>query len=281
MKKVLVTGGCGFIGYALSKKLLEEGNEVDIIDNLYIGSEAKVAEGANFLGGDVRAMENIPNKQYDWIFHLAAFSRLELSYQHRNLTFSVNVDGTKEVLEYALRNKTKMIFVSSSSVHHSISPYSSSKRIGEELCNFYRDGMGLDVTIVRLYNVYGPGELIESHMAALIGKWRNQINNNLPITYHNLGTQLKPFTYIDDVVDGLVRLIKTKEINLGGWEMGNDVSYSVHNVYEMFKNRFPSLQIEKKIGGLGQYSMSRRKDDEVRRLGWFPKDRLKKYIDNL
>lgn len=118
-------------------------------------------------------------------------------------------------------------------------------------------------------------------MAALIGKWRNQINNNLPITYHNLGTQLKPFTYIDDVVDGLVRLIKTKEINLGGWEMGNDVSYSVHNVYEMFKNRFPSLQIEKKIGGLGQYSMSRRKDDEVRRLGWFPKDRLKKYIDNL
>lgn len=279
--KILVTGGCGFIGYALSEQLITDGHEVHIVDNQYIGREAKVAEGAKFVGGDVRAMENISDKPYDWIYHLAAFSRVGLSYEHQNYTFSTNVDGTKSVLEYAKRNGCKVVFASSSSVHHSISPYSTSKRMGEELCRFYRDGLGVDITIVRLYNVYGPGELIESHMAALIGKWRNQINNNLPITYHNLGTQLKPFTYIDDVVDGLVRLIKTKEINLGGWEMGNDVSYSVHNVYEMFKNRFPSLQIEKKIGGLGQYSMSRRKDDEVRRLGWFPKDRLKKYIDNL
>jgi len=279
--KILVTGGCGFIGHALCKKLLEEGHEVHIVDNHYIGKEAKIAPGAKFVGGDVRAMENISDKPYDWIYHLAAFSRVNLSYEEQNYTFSTNIDGTKSVLEYAKRNGCKVIFASSSSVHQSVSPYSTSKRIGEELCNFYRKGLGVNITIVRLYNVYGPGELVESHMAALIGKWKNQINNNIPLTYYNLGTQLKPFTHIDDVIGGLLKLIKTKEINLGGWEMGNTVSYSVHNVYEMFRNRFPNLQIEKKYKQLGEYSIGRRKDDEVIRLGWFPKDRLKEYINSL
>ena len=222
--KILVTGGCGFIGHALCKRLLEEGHEVHIVDNHYIGKEAKIAEGAKFVGGDVRAMENISDKPYDWIYHLAAFSRVWLSYGNQNYTFSTNVDGTKSVLEYAKRNGCKVIFASSSSIHHSISPYSTSKRMGEELCRFYRDGLGVDITIVRLYNVYGPGELVESHMAALLGRWRNQINNNLPITYHNLGTHLKPFTHIDDVIIGLIKLIKTKEINRNGWELGNDIS---------------------------------------------------------
>jgi len=279
--KILVTGGCGFIGYALSKKLLEEGNEVDIIDNLYIGSEAKVAEGANFLGGDVRAMENIPNKQYDWIFHLAAFSRLELSYQHRNLTFSVNVDGTKEVLEYALRNKTKMIFVSSSSVHHSISPYSSSKRIGEEVCNFYRDGMGLDVTIVRLYNVYGPGELIDSHMAAVIGKWRRNIRDGKEIEITMRGLSYRAFTYIDDVVDGLVKLSKTDLINHSGWEMGNNIVYSIDQLYEMFKEKYPDLKVKYIDSVKGNYRIATRKDNDVERLEWYPRDILREYIKSI
>lgn len=279
--KILVTGGCGFIGHSLTKRLLEEGHEVYIVDNHYIGRESKIAEGAKFVGGDVRAMENIVDKPYDWIYHLAAFSRVGLSYQNQNYTFSTNVDGTKSVLEYAKRNGCKVIFASSSSVHHSISPYSTSKRMGEELCRFYRDGLGVDTTIVRLYNVYGPGELVESHMAALIGKWRNQINNNLPITFHSVGTHLKPFTHIDDVVNGLIKLIKTKEVNLSGWELGNTTSYSVHQVYKMFEERFPNIKVEKIVDVLGAYSMSRRKNDEVIRLGWFPKDRLKEYINSL
>jgi len=279
--KILVTGGCGFIGHALCKRLLEEGHEVHIVDNHYIGREAKIAEGAKFVGGDVRAMENISDKPYDWIYHLAAFSRVWLSYENQNYTFSTNVDGTKSVLEYAKRNGSKVIFASSSSIHHSISPYSTSKRMGEELCRFYRDGLGVDITIVRLYNVYGPGELVESQMAALLGRWRNQINNNLPITYHNLGTHLKPFTHIDDVIIGLIKLIKTKEINHNGWELGNDISYSVHQVYKMFEERFPNIKVEKIVDVSGGYSIARRKDDEVRRLGWFPKDRLKEYIDSL
>jgi UDP-glucose 4-epimerase len=279
--KILVTGGCGFIGYALSKKLLEEGNEVDIIDNLYIGKEAKIAQGANFLGGDVRAMENIQNKEYDYIYHLASFSRLELSYEYKDLTFSVNVNGTKELLDYALRNNCKVIFVSSSSVHHSISPYSSSKRIGEELCNFYRDGMGLSVTIVRLYNVYGPGELVDSHMAAVIGKWRRSIRDDKEIEMTMRGLSYRAFTHIDDVVDGLVKLIKTDLINLSGWEMGNTITYSISQLYEMFKERYTNIKVKYIDSLKGNYRIATRKDNDVERLEWYPKDRLKEYIKNL
>lgn len=279
--RILVTGGCGFIGYALSKRLLEEGNEVDIVDNLYIGKEAKVAEGANFLGGDVRAMENIPNKEYDWIFHLAAFSRVELSYQYQYQTFSVNVDGTKSVLDYAKRNGGKVIFAGSSSIHHSISPYSSSKRMAEELCRFYRDGLKMDITIVRFYNVYGEGELVDSHMAALIGKWRRQIRDGEPLTIQQLGLAQRAFTHIDDTIDGLIKIMKTKIKNFNGWELGNTKTYSVIEVFNMFKERFVDVnpKFVQSVGG--NYKWGKRANNDVEKLDWFPKDRLKDYINSL
>lgn len=279
--KILVTGGCGFIGKALVKQLLLSGNEVDVIDNLYIGKEATNVEGATFLGGDIRAMENIPNKNYDLIYHLAAYSRVLSSYEHNDLTFSVNVMGTKNVLDYALRNNCKVIFVSSSSIHHSISPYASSKSMGEELCNFYRTGYDVPITIVRLYNVYGPGELVDSHMAAVIGKWRKQLKNNKPITINNNGLDKKAFTHIDDVVDGLIRLKDTDQYNFNGWEMGNTITYSINELYEMFTNKFGEIQTIDTHYRIGGWPDGSRKNNDVERLGWYPKDRLKEYINSL
>ena len=119
-KTVLVTGGCGFVGYALVEKLIQLGYEVDVIDDLSIGREAKSVEplGAKFLHGDVRAMDNIPDKPYKYIFHLAALSRIQPSFKSPSWTFSVNVDGTRRVVEYSLRNKSKLIYSGSSSRHH-------------------------------------------------------------------------------------------------------------------------------------------------------------------
>jgi UDP-glucose 4-epimerase len=279
--KILVTGGCGFIGKALVKQLLLNGNAVDVIDNLYIGKEATNVDGATFLGGDIRAMENIPNKKYDLIYHLAAYSRVLSSYEHNDLTFSVNVMGTKNVLDYAVRNKCKVIFTSSSSIHHSISPYASSKSMGEELCNFYRIAYDVPVTIVRLYNVYGPGELVDSHMAAVIGKWRKQIRDGKSITINNNGLHKKAFTYIDDVVDGLIRLIDTDQYNFNGWEMGNTTTYSINELFEMFVNKFGKIETIDKHYSLGGWQNGERKNNEVERLGWYPKDRLKEYINSL
>ena len=279
--KILITGGCGFIGKTLTKRFLDKGYEVDIIDNLYIGKEAEIVEGANFLGGDIRAMGNIPNKHYDCIYHLAAYSRVLPSYKNQNITYSVNVTGTKEVLDYALRNNCKVIFSSSSSIHHSISPYSTSKRMGEELCRFYRDGLKMDITIVRLYNVYGPGELVESHMAALIGKWRNQIKNKKHITIHQLGMPHRAFTHIDDVVDGLEILLTTKKKNLSGWEMGNTKSYSIIQIFKMFEEKFGKLKVRYAASVLGNYKNGKRLNNDVEKLNWHPKDKLKEYINSL
>ena len=113
MKKILVTGGCGFIGHALTKQLINDGFEVDVIDNLSIGAEAKDVTkiGANFLGGDVRGMSNIKDNPYDLIFHLAALSRIQPSFKSPSLYFSVNSDGTRQVIEYATRNNSKLIYI--------------------------------------------------------------------------------------------------------------------------------------------------------------------------
>ena len=82
MKKVLVTGGAGFVGYALSLELLKRKYEVDVIDNLSIGNEAKISPFVNFLGGDIRGMDNIKDTPYDYIFHLAALSRIQPSFEN-------------------------------------------------------------------------------------------------------------------------------------------------------------------------------------------------------
>lgn len=283
MKKVLVTGGAGFVGNALTIKLLKREYEVDIIDNLSIGSEAKVHPFANFLGGDVRAMDNIKDKAYDYIFHLAALSRIQPSFQNPYTTFSVNVDGTKQVVEYTKRNGCKLIYSGSSSRHHNpmLSPYAMSKHMGEEWIKMEKLIFGLNAEIVRFYNVYGPGELVDSHMAAVIGKWRSQIEKNYPITIVGDGNQRRDFTHIDDIVDGLIKIAESDEKHEDAWELGTGNNYSLNEVYEMFKEKFNCVKVymsEEK----GNYRETIRiNDDALNRLGWQPTDKLKSYINEI
>jgi UDP-glucose 4-epimerase len=285
MKKVLVTGGAGFIGYALSKELIKRGYNVDVIDNLYIGKEAKIAEGCNFLGGDIRSMINIPDNDYTHIFHLAALSRIQPSFQSPQTTFSVNVDGTRQIIEYASRNKSKLIYAGSSSKHHNpvLSPYAMSKYMGEQWCKLYKKVYELDCEITRFYNVYGPGELVDSHMAAVIGIFRNQIANDKPITIHGDGEQRRDFTYIDDIVDGLIRVAESDEKHDDAWELGTGHNYSINEVYDMFKDRFGDnidcINLPE-VGGNYRETI-RINNDAINRLKWQPKDRLKEYINKL
>jgi UDP-glucose 4-epimerase len=284
MKKVLVTGGAGFIGYALSKELIKKGYNVDVIDNLYIGKEAKIAEGCNFLGGDIRSMINIPDKNYTYIFHLAALSRIQPSFDSPHLTFSVNTDGTRQVIDYAWKNNSKLIYAGSSSRHHNpeLSPYAMSKYMGEQWCKMYKKVYGLNCEITRFYNVYGPGELVDSHMAAVIGIFRNQIKNNQPITIYGDGEQRRDFTHIDDIVAGLIKVAESDEKNEDAWELGTGYNYSINEVFEIFQNRFNNAQKIHLPDVKGNYRKTIRVDDEaINRLGWKPKDRLKEYINTL
>jgi len=282
MKTALVTGGCGFVGFALSQKLIQKGYGVDIIDNLSIGGEAKNPKviGAHFLGGDVRAMENIKDKQYDYIFHLAALSRIQPSFKNPYTTFSVNVDGTKKVVEYAKRNGSKLIYAGSSSRHHNpeLSPYAMSKHMGEEWIKMEKKVFGLNAEIVRFYNVYGPGELVDSHMAAVIGLWRAAVKNNTPILIHGDGKQKRDFTHIDDIVDGLIRIAESDEKHEDAWELGTGRNYSLNEVATLFAPH-PRKYVDDVKGNYRK--TLRLNNDAIERLGWQPTDKLKSYIDEI
>jgi UDP-glucose 4-epimerase len=286
MKKALVTGGCGFVGYELTKQLINNGFDVDVIDNLSIGKESKdvTSIGANFLGGDIRAMENIPNKKYDYIFHLAALSRIQPSFVNPNTTFSVNVDGTRQVLEYVRRNGGKLIYAGSSSRHHNpeLSPYAMSKYLGEQLCALYRRVYDVNVEITRFYNVYGPGELVDSHMAAVIGIFRKKVKDGNPLLIHGDGEQRRDFTHIDDICDGL-RMIAESDIHHSeGWELGTGKNYSLNEVFNMFKERFRNIEKQHVENVKGNYRETIRLNDKaLDELGWKPTDKLNSYINSL
>jgi UDP-glucose 4-epimerase len=279
MKKVLVTGGCGFIGHALTLELIKRGYDVDVIDNLSIGKEAKIPEGCNFLGGDIRAMDNIDDKPYVYIFHLAALSRIQPSFQNPTSTFSINVDGTKKVVEYAFQNKSKLIYAGSSSRHHNpmLSPYAMSKHIGEEWIKMYKGVYDLNAEIVRFYNVYGPGELVDSHMAAVIGLWRASIEKGETIKIHGDGQQRRDFTHIDDIVSGLILIAESDEKHEDAWELGTGRNYSIIEVARMFNVIYEYITDVK-----GNYRETIRiNDDALNRLGWQPTDKLKSYINEI
>jgi UDP-glucose 4-epimerase len=283
MKKILVTGGCGFVGHALTLELINRGYEVDVIDNLSIGKEAKVPEGCNFLGGDVRSIDNFQDKPYLYVFHLAALSRIQPSFKSPYTTFSVNLDGTKEVVRYVKKNRSKLIYSGSSSKHSNpeLSPYAMTKHMGEEWIKMEKRIFGLDAEIVRFYNVYGPGELVNSHMAAVIGLWRSQIKNNQPVTIVGDGNQRRDFTHINDIVDGLIRVAESDEKHEDAWELGTGKNYSINEVADFFVKKF----------GCEKYFVSEQRgnyretirinDNAIERLGWKPVDKLEEYILSL
>ena len=282
MKKVLVTGGCGFIGHALTLELIKRGYDVDVIDNLSIGKEARIPKGCNFLGGDIRGMDNQDDKPYIYIFHLAALSRIQPSFQNPTLTFSVNVDGTKKVVEYAYQNKSKLIYAGSSSRWHNpmLSPYAMSKHMGEEWIKMYKGVYDLNAEIVRFYNVYGEGELMDSHMAAVIGVWRAQVKKNYPITIIGDGKQRRDFTHIDDIVDGLIRVAESDKGN-DAWELGTGKNYSINEVADMFIEKFNCVKVYM-TDQKGNYRETLRvNSDAIDMLGWQPTDKLKEYINGI
>ncbi|NDD97360.1 MAG: NAD-dependent epimerase/dehydratase family protein, partial [Actinobacteria bacterium] len=196
---------------------------------------------------------------------------------------SVNVEGTKKVVEYAMKTKSKLIYSGSSSKHHNpeLSPYAMSKHIGEEWIKLYKRIYGLNSEIVRFYNVYGPGELVDSHMAAVIGLWRSQIKKNYPITIVGDGEQRRDFTYIDDIIDGLIRIARSSEKHEDAWELGTGNNYSINEVADMFIEKFKCVKVYM-TDQKGNYRETIRiNNDAIDRLGWEPKDRLKEYINSL
>ena len=162
MKKILVTGGVGFIGTNLIKRLLSEGHEVISIDNYSTGNKENEQEGCTYHNLNINHKE-IPEiaDSFDVIFHIAALARIQPSLIRPQETIEANVNGTLNILELARKNNTPVIFAGSSSFHHGLygSSYAWSKHAGEQLCKLYSEVYGLSTSICRFYNLYGPNQL--------------------------------------------------------------------------------------------------------------------------
>lgn len=281
--KILVTGGAGFIGTNLIKRLLKEGHEVHSLDNYDSGLKENEVEGCNYVSGDIESVLYWKGDNFDLVYHLAALSRIQPSFEDPTETFRVNTIGTQAVVEFAKHNNVKVVYAGSSSRWHDPfqSPYACFKHMGEEIVKMYKKVYGIKAEIARFYNVYGPNEIVNGDWAAVIGIWRRQVRDGLPITIVGDGEQRRDFTYVDDIVDGLYKIGMTEDSHEDAWELGTGINYSINEVYQMFKDKFgvDKIQLSDQKGNYRK--TLRENDDSLNRLNWKPEDRLKTYIQSL
>lgn len=281
--KVLITGALGFVGKNLAKKLLEGGHDVIGLDNYEIGKATDEIDGVRYLPWDIEQIEYLKGDNIDLCFHLAALSRIQPSFEQPSETFRVNTRGTEAVCEWARHNNVKVVYAGSSSQWHDpfLSPYALYKKLGEDVCKLYRMIYNSNIEIARFYNVYGPHEITEGKWAAVIGKWRGQVEKNYPITIVGDGEQRRDFTHIDDIVDGLIKIGFGNEKHEDAWELGTGFNYSLNEVAELFVKKFSAVKVYM-TDERGNYRETIRvNNDAIERLGWTPTDKLKEYINSL
>lgn len=220
MIRILVTGGAGAIGGHLVAALVADGHDVLVFDDLSSGRVELVSDGATLLEGsvtDAAALDRAFDPAPELVLHLAALFANQNSVDHPELDLAVNGIGTLGVLERAAAVGARKVLLCSSSCVYEASdvleessagrshatPYAITKALGEAYGQFYAAQRGLDVVIVRPFNSYGPGELP--------GRYRNVIPNFFatamrgePLTITGTGEETRDFTYVDDIVRGML-----------------------------------------------------------------------------
>ena len=277
--KVLVTGGVGFVGTNLIKRLLEDGYDVVSIDNYSSGFKENHQDGCRYWDYDLsdKYCPILERNEYDIIFHMAALARIQPSIKNPHKTILNNFVSALNVLETARKNDVRFVYAGSSSFHHGLyeSPYAWSKHSGEQLCKLYSNIYDLSTVVCRFYNVYGSYQVEEGTWATVIGKFENQFRNNKPLTVVGDGEQRRDFTHIDDIVDGL---IKCSEQPFRGeiFELGRGKNYSINEIADMFGKDYPRINLPTQPGEydrtLADYSLAQ----DV--LGWEPTVDIKDYI---
>ena len=219
-KKVVVTGGAGFIGSHIVEKLVACDAQVTVIDNLRTGNLENlntVISDITIINGDIRDKELCTKALIgaDAVFHLAAQVSVPESVEDPETCFSINVNGTFNLLEAARINKAKrFIFSSSCAVYgehtgpcaetsacHPTSPYAYSKFIGEQLCQQYSQVFNVPAVVLRYFNVFGPRQNPHSEYAGVIAKFTELIKQNKQITIFGNGTQSRDFVPVKQVVE--------------------------------------------------------------------------------
>jgi UDP-glucose 4-epimerase len=279
MKKVIVTGGAGFIGYNLCKQLVSLGHKVMSIDNYSTGLESNHIEGVEYIREDICNEKKIFNlfKEAKVVFHLAALARIQPSFYQPRKYFNSNILGTFNICHICDTYNIPLIFSGSSS-HHSgkyKNPYTFTKDTSEELSILFRKIYGMKQTIARFYNVYGPNHIEDGEYATVIAKWDKAHRDKKPIIIYGDGSKERDFTHVEDIVDGLIKIWETESYGMI-FELGRGRKFSLQEVANLYQPSYGIVYKEDKKGEA--QSVECNAELAKQHLGWEAKNNLQDWI---
>jgi len=274
-EKILVTGGAGFIGSNLVKKLLNIGSYVTVLDDFFTGKEENLPKDKNLeiIKGSVTDKKLVKDlvKRSTYIFHLAA-RNIIISTKNPEEDFNVNIGGTLNILLASKEFKIKrIVYTSSVSVYGNpkylpineddsinlLSPYAVSKYSGEGYCRAFYESYSIPITILRYSNVYGTGQWVENPYCGVVAKFFEQAMSNKNIQIHGDGEQTRDFTFIDDAVDATILSILNPK--------AEGEVYNVGSGKETTINELASIILEITSSKAGIEYIDRRDIDNIRR----------------
>ena len=254
MKKVVVTGGAGFIGSHLVDKLIDQGVEVHIFDDMSMGSEDNINPNAHFHKIDISTMGPRTLAKFmvgvDTVFHVASRTRVQPSIKNPSLYHRVNVTGTLNMLIASVKVGVKRFVYSASSSAYGesdimplnesmptnpMSPYGLSKLMGEEYCKLFHTQYGLETVNLRYFNVYGERQNLDGGYCLVVGIFAKQMLKGEHMTIVGDGEQRRDFTYVGDVVNANVAAATSDKVGKGEViNVGNGDNRSVNQIANLF-----------------------------------------------
>jgi UDP-glucose 4-epimerase len=281
---IVVTGGAGFIGSNLIAYLIKNTTyKIVSLDNYFTGSKknhiknkrVKYIRGENF---NINKILGKYKKQIKVIFHFGEFSRIYQSFLQIEKCLNYNLSGSYQVINFAAKNKIKIIYSASSSVignkgkDQNLSPYAWTKAKNIELIKNFNYWFKLNYEIVYFYNVYGPGQILNSRMSAVIGIFETQYKKRKSLTVVKPGSQKRDFTHIDDIVRGCYLAWKKGRQN--EYMLGTKKQYSILEIAKMFQTKIKYLPPRNGE----RFGTSIPNNNAFTHLGYKPKIDIKNYI---
>ena len=296
--RYIVTGGAGFIGNSIVKKLVARGDDVTVIDNLNTGKEENlksVIDKITFLKDSIlnRELLEKQSQNIDGIFHQAALASVQDSFSKLDEYHDVNVNGTENILKLAKKNDFRVVYASSSSVYGSperipikesdkknpINPYAETKLKKEQLAIKYSE-MGVKVIGLRYFNVFGKGQSKE--YAGVLKLFLERIRDKLPPKINGDGTQFRDFVYVEDVADANIMSMDS-DINHGFYNVGTNTSITILDLAKTII-KSSGLDIQPIFGSAlkGDVQRTIANIDLIKEeIGWEPTILLEKWIEEI
>lgn len=249
--RVLITGGAGFIGSHVADKLVEACFDVKIVDDLSVGrlsdiNELAKAETLTFVRGDLHDPQVLRDctRDVDVVVHLAAITSIPLSFSEPDLTFATNVGLTSNLLDACLKTDvSRFVFASSCAVYgepnylpidekhatRPISPYAASKLAAEQVCQSFLEKHGLDIVVLRLFNVYGPRQHKNAY-SGVVSQFVDRARHGLPLIVQGDGTQTRDFVHVSDAANSVLRALANHKAKGEVFNVGSGQPTSVNSL---------------------------------------------------